>query len=302
MAEAPNLLLLMSLTSILTSINSYLVFCKIWATMTFLMWVRHEWHKIIKLAAKTDKSTREMDRQRTSAVNHLRYHCFKQRMKHKHAHKGHFVKPKPLFNLSWKFKALTFLLRAAIFVYLVGCRVERLVGHSYQLLLCPCHLRHRLDLSCRVNKHAGTHAFQSTTASSSLPPFDLDSTPIRSGLGLTHFAQLPCQDVRNALETSSLLRELPSPVLQAALFLKARARSVSTLTMTMVLDITSAYQTVSISQDCHRHSCVLNIGLRWMPMTGLTSQTRLTGVGKCGIKAEARNLSLWTQTRTHLPS
>ena len=165
MVEAPNFLLFLLRTSVLDSATSYLVFCEMCTIMTFFFWVRHKWHKIIRQTAKIDKSTRKMNQQRPSAAKHLRYHCFKQRMKHKHAHKGHFIKPKPLFYLTWKFKVLIFFLRTAISIYLVGCCVEHLDGHSFKLLLCPRHLRHRLNLSCRINRHAVTHAFQSTNES-----------------------------------------------------------------------------------------------------------------------------------------
>ena len=105
-------------------------------------------------------------------------------MKYKHAQKWHFIKQKPLFYLRWKFKVLTFFLHAAIFIYLVGCHVEHLVGHSFQLLLHPHHLRHRLDLSYRINKHAVAHAFQSTKESSPLPPFQprFDTDSFRIGI------------------------------------------------------------------------------------------------------------------------
>ena len=146
MAEAPNFLLFLSLTSILNSVTSYLVFCEIWTIIILLCVVRHKWHQIAQQAVKSDRSTCKMDWHRTSTVNHLRYHCFKQRMKYKHIHKGKYIKPKPLFYLTWKFKAIKLTVRAAASIYLAGCRVERLVGHSFQLLLCVHPLFHPVGL------------------------------------------------------------------------------------------------------------------------------------------------------------
>ena len=134
MAEAPNFLLFLSLTSILNSMTSYLVFCEIWTIIILLCVVRHKWHQIAQQAVKSDRSTRKMDRHRTSTVNHLRYHCFKQRMKYKHTYKGEYIKPKQLFHLTWKFKALKLTLRTATFIYLVGCRMERFVGRAWKSL------------------------------------------------------------------------------------------------------------------------------------------------------------------------
>ncbi len=179
MAEAPNFLLFLSLTSILNSVTSYLVFCEMWTIIILLCVVRHKWHQIAQQAVKSDRSTRKMDRHRTSTVNHLRYHRFKQRMKYKHVHKGKYIKPKPLFYLTWKFKAIKLTVRAAASIYLAGCRVERLVGHSSQLLLYLSQLCHRIALYCRMRHHAIHQAFRSTTASSSSLPyhsrFDTDS-------------------------------------------------------------------------------------------------------------------------------
>ena len=144
MAEAPNILLLLALTSVLDTIISYLVFCEIWTMMTFLLWVREKWRLIGTKALKSEKSIRKTGRQRrTSFANHLRYHCFKQRMKHKHKQKGHYKKPKPLFHLTWKYVALKLTIRIAASTYQAGCRVERLVGHSFQLLLCIRQLFHQ---------------------------------------------------------------------------------------------------------------------------------------------------------------
>ena len=148
MAEAPNILFLLSLTSVIYSVTSYLIFCEVWAMLTFLCWVRNKWHAIAQQAAKTDKSSRKIRRQRTSIANHIRYHCFKQRMKHKRIHKGHYIKPKPLFHLTWKFKAIQLTIRVAAFIYLVGCCVERLVGHSFHLLLHLRQLWHPIELNC----------------------------------------------------------------------------------------------------------------------------------------------------------
>ena len=265
--------------------------------MTFLMWVRHEWRKSIKLAAKTDKSTRWMDRKRTSTVNHLRYHCFKQRMKYKRACKGHFIKPTPLSYLTWKFKILTFFLRTAIYTYLVGCRVERLVGHSFKLLLCPRHLRHRLDLSCRVNKHAVTHAFQSTTASSSLPPFrprfDTDSYRIEIDTlcSITMSGRKECFRDFKPSEGATITGIAGGLVSQGTgtfcFNIDNDSGSRHNIRLPNSLYIPGLPQTLLCPQhwaqvdadDGTYITNTLNIGLRWMPMTGLTSQTRLTGVG-----------------------
>jgi hypothetical protein len=58
------------------------------------------------------------------------YHChwFKQRMKRKK--RKRFRKPKPLFHLTWKYKAVTLTLCALVTAYKVGCRVERFVSSS----------------------------------------------------------------------------------------------------------------------------------------------------------------------------
>ncbi len=147
--------------------------------ITFFCLVRYKWHQISQQAVKTDRSTRKMDRQQPSAFNHLRYHCFKQRMKYKHTHRGYFIKPKSLFHLTWKFKALKLTLCTATFVYLVGCHMERLVGYSFQRLLHLHQLRHQIGLNCQMRKHAIRQAFKSTTATSLplpfWPRFDTDS-------------------------------------------------------------------------------------------------------------------------------
>jgi hypothetical protein len=86
-------------------------------------------------------------------------------MKYKHTHKGRYRKPKPLFHLTWKFKILQLTIRAAASIYLVGCRVERLVGHSFHLLLCLrqslSQLFHQVIINCRIQSHAAHQAFKS---------------------------------------------------------------------------------------------------------------------------------------------
>jgi hypothetical protein len=179
MAEAPNILLLLSLTSILDSMTSYLIFCELWTIVTLLCLVRNKWHDVAKQALKSDKSIRESSRQqRISPANHLRYHCFKQRMKHKRMQKGHYKKPKPLFHLTWKYKAMKLTIRLAASIYQAGCRVERLVGRSFQLLLCVHSLIYQLELNCRLKTHSVRHAFKSTGTFLShpfRPRFDTDS-------------------------------------------------------------------------------------------------------------------------------
>jgi hypothetical protein len=56
------------------------------------------------------------------------YHWFKQCMKRKKQKR--FRKPKPLFHLTWKYKAVTLTLCALVAAYKVGCRVERFVSSS----------------------------------------------------------------------------------------------------------------------------------------------------------------------------
>ena len=57
-----------------------------------------------------------------------RCHWFKQRMKRKK--RKRFRMPKPLFHLTWKYKAVTLTLCALVTAYKVGCRVERFVSSS----------------------------------------------------------------------------------------------------------------------------------------------------------------------------
>ena len=81
-------------------------------------------------------------------------------MKFRRAHKGHYIKLKPLFHLTWKFKIIALTLQAALAIYLVGCCVERLIGSSVQWLLSVNSFRYRTELNCRMAKHAVFHAFQ----------------------------------------------------------------------------------------------------------------------------------------------
>ncbi len=174
MAEAPNILLFLLLTSVLDSVTSCLIFCEIWTMATMMLWVRHKWQVIATQALKSDKSARKTGRQRrTSFTDHLRFHCFKQRIKYKHKHKGRYRKPKKLFHLTWKFKALKLTLQVAVSIYQAGCRVERLVGHSFQLLLCLrlslCQLLHQLIINCRIKSYTTHQAFKSTLSALSHP-------------------------------------------------------------------------------------------------------------------------------------
>ena len=59
----------------------------------------------------------------------FRYHWFKARMKKKREKK--FRKPSPIFQLTTKYKLLTFFLRAVWVLLTVGCRVERFVCCSW---------------------------------------------------------------------------------------------------------------------------------------------------------------------------
>ena len=100
-------------------------------------------------------------------------------MKFRRAHKGHYIKPKPLFYLTWKFKIIALTLRAALALYLVGCRMEHLVGSSFQWLLSVNSLCYRTELNYRMAKHTVLHAFQTQAPSSPShifqPRFDTDS-------------------------------------------------------------------------------------------------------------------------------
>jgi hypothetical protein len=140
MAEAPNFILLLTLTSMLDSLSSYFLVCKIWTMMTFFIWVRDKWNTISQQTARGAKSMCTICRQRGSIARKLQYHCFKQHMKHKLTYKGQFIKPKPLFYLTWKFKAIKLILHVAIFIYLANGCVEHLVSDSFQLLLLLCQL------------------------------------------------------------------------------------------------------------------------------------------------------------------
>jgi hypothetical protein len=147
--------------------------------ITFLKWIREEYKTFSIIASKADKSIHSMWRQRQSINKHLWYHCFKQRMKYKRAHKGQYIKPKPLFHLTWKFKVITLTLHAAFVLYMVGCRVEHLVGSFVQWLLSVNSFCYRTELNCRIGKHTVLHAFQTHAppppSHTFQPRFDTDS-------------------------------------------------------------------------------------------------------------------------------
>jgi hypothetical protein len=183
MAEAPTILLLLSLTFPTNPSVLAALFQTLFIT-TFLLWVTHACRSFSTKANKMDASRRRSLRtSRRNVRNKHVYHFFRQRMKRKRANKGKHTKPPKLFHLTWKFKTICLTLRAITFAAMAGCRVKRLVGSFFQqMLLCVCHLRHRLCIQCRLQRHSATVAFHSTIDKLSnmpfRPRFDTDSFKI----------------------------------------------------------------------------------------------------------------------------
>ena len=153
MAKAPNILLFLLLTSIITDATSCIVFCETCAMLTFLAWTHERFKQLAIKAERVDKSKRQFFwhiKQRRKL--HQRYHLFKQRMKYKHANKGHYRKPSPLFHLTWKFKMIKLTIFAIVAISLAGCCVKRLVDNFFQglwslLVLGP----HRVCLAFKLH-------------------------------------------------------------------------------------------------------------------------------------------------------
>jgi len=117
MAEAPNILTFLLLTSAVDSLPSFLAMFETCIMTIWMLWICQKYWSFSTHASKTDKSTRKSRRHQYSCMTTLRYHCFKQRMKFKKAHKGKYSIPPPLFYLTWKFTVLklTFILAAVIY-------------------------------------------------------------------------------------------------------------------------------------------------------------------------------------------
>ena len=102
MAEAPNILILLLLTSTIEGLNGLCYFFDLCLATIFLAWAYNETHQFSTRASKFDKSLRVQLQQQSfkPTRNIYRYHCFKVQMKLKKKRK--FIKPSPLFYLARK--------------------------------------------------------------------------------------------------------------------------------------------------------------------------------------------------------
>ena len=186
MAEAPNILLLLTLSSCLPDLQSIFTFIDILIAVSFLTWAHGQAQHFLHHATKHDKSLRKDLRQQRRHLPkaQFRYHWFKSRMKRKKSRK--FRKPPPLLHLTWKWKFWKLFIMTALTLYKVCCYME----HSFTSSLKQAHyfatlfrsfLLQTIPWRC-TQQHARHCAFFSTLDSSLPNPvcsrFDTDSFKI----------------------------------------------------------------------------------------------------------------------------
>jgi len=259
MAEAPNILFLLSLTPCLDSHLSSFICVETCVILTFFMWIREQCESFLTQVQKATPSNRATSRQRHSAKSILRYHCFKQRMRFKRSHKNQFVKPQPLFYLTWKGRLFYLTFYLFLYFYVVGCRVERLIGSFFKRLLYGLHIRHRSDLNLRVATCASYRAYQSIVSllhSTFQPRLDTNSFKLASILCVPS----PCPAKRNVLKNCTLMREQLFLELPGASSSKVWAPSVSSMWTILAVAIPFDFLAVSKYPVFHRRCFAPNNG------------------------------------------
>ena len=136
MAEAPNIFILLLLTSTIEGFKGLYYFFDLYLATIFLAWAYNESHQFSTKASKFDKSLRvQLRQQRFKPTRNIyRYHCFKSQMKLKKKRK--FIKPPPLFYLTRKWKFIKRILFMFLIILKVSLYVEYLISNTFHHICC----------------------------------------------------------------------------------------------------------------------------------------------------------------------
>jgi hypothetical protein len=172
MAEAPNIFILLLLTSTIEGFKGLCYFIDLYLATIFLAWAYNESHQFSTKASKFDKSLQVQLQQQSFKPTRIiySYHSFKARMKLKKKRK--FIKPPPLFYLTRKWKIIKMILFMFLIILKVGLCVEYLISSTLPHIWCLKEFFHSLPfiiIQCfqhyQIKQNAQYLAFLSVTDS-----------------------------------------------------------------------------------------------------------------------------------------